>query len=668
MVEQPSVDIVVPTYNSPEWIRPCLHSIARNTDLPYRLLVVDDGSDAYTRSLLRDLAAEHPQSLLLFNEKNLGFVKSCNVGMGESQSPSLVLLNSDAIVPAGWLGRLKKCMESDARVGIVSPLSNEAANVSVPLAPGCNYLGMAQGLARDRRVQYPDIVTAVGFCIMLRKQMLDEIGLLDEIYDRGYCEETDLCLRAMKAGWRVVACDDLYVFHRGEGSFTDGNERYRKNLRIFLQRHRGVYRNAYEQFVKAAPLKEIIRQASEVPPAKWRRWIMTGQTVLADLSGAHPLRAWRHLKEGHYTIQFHKDAERYKAFWRSDKPSVTFLFESLGAYGGVISVLRLVNALIEKGFDVRVACLNSGAGLIRGLYTQPLYFGSVENLIAGVGASDVFVSTFWVTAYWLPRIRDRFPNARLVSYVQDFESWFESKSSDWAEKVIASYKLPDMVVTTSAWLRSKLIECGRNSFVIPKGVDGDVFRVLDGEFREPLGVLAMARPHTPYRGFQNLVSIFRRLHQREPRIQLSFFGCDEKAMGSVNVPIRNYGIVENGKPLAQLYNRNSVYVDASSFQGFGMMGLEAMACGCATVLTRAGGIKEYAKDRCNSLLFDPDDREEAANLILALLNDGSTRAELVTQGLETAAEFSLSREIDSFAEFLQGECELVRGASRNCAL
>jgi len=657
-----AIDVIVPVYNSPEWNRACLRSILRNTDLPYRLIIVDDASDSYTRNQLTGLVAEHRASLLISNEQNLGFVKSCNVGIGASDSRYLVLLNSDAVVPPGWLDRLVRCVESDSRIGIVNPLSNEAANISVPLAPGCNFLGMAEALAQNNIPSYPDIVTAVGFCLLLRRRMLEEIGVFDEIYGFGYCEETDLSLRAMKAGWRVVACDDLYVFHRGGATFTDGGERYRNNIKILLARHGEAYRSAYRQFVKDAPLRELCARVREEAPPGWRRWLSTGKVVATDLVGIHPRRAWRHFKERRLTDEFHKSAARYQNFWRPNKPSVTFLFESTGSYGGVISVLRLVNGLIEKGFEVRIACLNAGPGLIRGLYTKPLCFGSVANLISGVANSDVFISTFWLTAYWLPKIRERFPQTRLVSYVQDFESWFESDSSVWAEKVIASYEIPDAIVTTSDWLKTKLRERGRDSHVIPKGVDRDIFRVLKDDTRDQAGVVGMARPHTPYRGFHNLVKIFRRLHEREPRVNLSFFGCKDKALGKLDFPARSCGVVENGMPLVKIYNRNTVFVDPSKFQGFGMMGLEAMASGCATVLTREGGINEYAKDQDNSLLFDPNDSEAAANLILDLLNDDSKRAHLVKKGLETAAAFSLQREIDSFATFLRSECEWIRAA------
>ncbi len=657
------VDVVVPVYNSPEWVRLCLRSVLHNTDWPYRLIVIDDSSDSYTRNQLSNLVAQHKLSVLITNQQNLGFVKSCNVGMSASDSSYLVLLNSDAVVPPGWLSRLVACAESDPSIGIVNPLSNEAANISIPLAPGCTYLGMDDGLFRSRKPSYPNIVTAIGFCLLLRRRTLDQIGLFDEVYGMGYCEETDLCLRAMKAGWRVVACDNVYIFHRGNGSFDDRDERYRKNVRIFLERHGSEYRQAYREFVKSAPLAEILSRVSELPLPTWRRWLSTSKVIGTDLIEFHPLRAWRHFKERQITRQFHKSAERYQLFWREQKPTVTFLFESLAAYGGVVGVLKVINGLIEKGFEVRIACLGGDPGCERGLYTQPLYFATGKQLVAGVGNSDIFISTFWTTAYWLAKLRDRFPKARYVSYIQDYESWFEPNSTDWLDKVIASYQIPDTMITTSDWLRAKLLAHGRDSHVIPKGIDEDVFRRLDGEVREPMGVLAMARPHTPYRGFRSIVKIFGQLHRREPRIRLSLFGSGNRAVGGLDFPAHNCGVVENGQTLARIYNRNTVYLDPSEFQGFGMMGLEAMACGSACVLTSAGGITQYAKNGYNSLLLDPSEPESAVEMILDLLRDESLRSNIVEHGLKTAADFSLRREIDSFAEFLKHEWSMSQLSS-----
>ena len=659
-----AVDIIVPVFNSPEWTRLCLRSILHNTDRPYRLIVVDDASDDYTRNQLSLLVAEHESSVLIVNESNVGFVKSCNIGMRAGTSSHLVLLNSDAVVPPNWLSRLVTCADSDPSIGIVNPLSNEAADLSIPLAPGCNFLGMDEGLFESRKPSFPNIVTAVGFCLLLRRRMVQQIGLFDEVFGMGYCEETDLSLRAIKAGWRVVACDNLYIFHRGNGSFEDRDERYRNNVKIFFERHGPEYHRAWREFAKDAPLEEILCQVDEPPLPKWRRWQSTGRLVCTDLMERHPLRAWRHFKEQKTVRSFHQNAERYRLFWRKQKPVVTFLFESLGSYGGVRSVLKVINGLIEKGLEVRVACLGGNPACERGLYAQPLYFANIEQLIAGVGISDVFVSTFWTTAFWLTGLRERFPRARYVSYLQDYESWFEPNSSALLEKVVASYQIPDSLVTTSDWLHGKLLAHGRESCVIPKGIDVDIFRRLRGKIGGPRSVLAMARPHTPYRGFRNIVQIFRQLQKRDSGIQLSLFGSRDRDLGAVDFPAYNYGVVENDQELARIYNRNTVYLDASEFQGFGMMGLEAMACGSACVLTSVGGINQYATDRHNALLFDPRNPESATELILAFLSDESLRASTVEHGFQTAAEFSLQREIDAFAAFLELECSMSPSAKR----
>ena len=66
-----------------------------------------------------------------------------------------------------------------------------------------------------------DVVTGVGFCLLLRRSALEQVGVFDEVYGRGYCEESDLCMRLTTHGYRTVVAGDMYVYHKGRGTFTD---------------------------------------------------------------------------------------------------------------------------------------------------------------------------------------------------------------------------------------------------------------------------------------------------------------------------------------------------------------------------------------------------------------------------------------------------------------
>ena len=98
-----------------------------------------------------------------------------------------------------------RCAESDPQIAIVNPLSNMCVNLSVPMVPGLNLNTMAAQVERRSRRRYPDITTAVGFCMLIKRRYLDWLGGFDEVYGRGYCEESDMCMRYTEAGLLVTA-------------------------------------------------------------------------------------------------------------------------------------------------------------------------------------------------------------------------------------------------------------------------------------------------------------------------------------------------------------------------------------------------------------------------------------------------------------------------------
>jgi glycosyltransferase involved in cell wall biosynthesis len=153
----------------------------------------------------------------------------------------------------------------------------------------------------------------------------------------------------------------------------------------------------------------------------------------------------------------------------------------------------------------------------------------------------------------------------------------------------------------------------------------------------------MARPKTPRRGFAWLAAALRAVARARPDVEIALFGCPNLAEHGLDFPHVDLGVVPNDR-LRRVYNDAAVYLDTSAFQGFGRPGLEAMACGCAAVLSRHGGVTEYARDGENALLIDPEDPDAAASAVLSLLGDGARRARLVAAGLAAAQRFSCDAE------------------------
>jgi GT2 family glycosyltransferase len=229
-----SIDIIVPVFNALEYTKRCLGSVLQNHDgLHIRLIIVNDGSDQATTSWLRAFEENTAGVEVIENQVNLGYTKAVNVGMVASQGDFLVILNSDTVVTPGWLRNLLRCMLSDASIGLVGPLSNAASWQSVPKAKNsdgslcANQLPktvspdmLALLIAAESNRDYPRVRFLNGFCLMMSRSVLDEVGLLDEsAFPRGYGEENDFCLRAFAQGFELAVADDSFVYHAKSKSF-----------------------------------------------------------------------------------------------------------------------------------------------------------------------------------------------------------------------------------------------------------------------------------------------------------------------------------------------------------------------------------------------------------------------------------------------------------------
>ena len=265
-----AADVVVPVYNAPADVRACVASVLAHLRPDVRLVLIDDASPdpdiaVYFAELER---LRHPQLLLLRNEVNLGFTGTANRGMQLSRS-DVVLLNSDTIVTRGWLDALLHCAATDATIGTITPFSNNAEICSFPRfcednrwRAGHDPDAEAAAIAAAAVPTYPDIPTGVGFCLFLRRAMLDSVGTFDPIFGAGYGEENDLCLRAARAGWRNVLADNGFVVHTGGRSFVGQKaELGPRNTALLLERH-PHYLDMVHAYIAADPLRPLREAAA----------------------------------------------------------------------------------------------------------------------------------------------------------------------------------------------------------------------------------------------------------------------------------------------------------------------------------------------------------------------------------------------------------------------
>lgn len=257
-----AVDVIVPVYKGYDHTAACIASVlmAENERAVECLVVNDRSPEAEISGLLRRLAASG-HIRLIENEENLGFVESVNRGMAFHPDRDVILLNSDTLVFDGLVDRLARPIERDPAVATVTPLSNNATICSYPDTIKDNNYELEISAERidklaarangDRTV---DVPTGVGFCLYIRRAVIDEFGPFDaEIFGTGYGEECDFCMRALKGGWRHVLAIGAYVRHFGSVSFGEEmNERSSQAQRLLAVRHPD-YHGRVRRYIAADP-------------------------------------------------------------------------------------------------------------------------------------------------------------------------------------------------------------------------------------------------------------------------------------------------------------------------------------------------------------------------------------------------------------------------------
>ncbi|HEV7766182.1 MAG TPA: glycosyltransferase [Thermoanaerobaculia bacterium] len=262
------VDVIVPVFGAAEDLERCLASVAVTTDLMrHRLMLVIDGPQ---EPRVEEIVRAFPNAQVLRNEQRLGFVRSVNRGMRES-TRDVVLLNSDTIVTPRWLEKMIDAATSNEKVGTVTPFSNNATLCSVPqpfeenlLPSGYDVNAFAALIERVSAREYPRIPTGVGFCMFIRRALLDEIGLFDEEhFGHGYGEENDFCVRASQRGWQHLLDDATFVYHAGKRSFRAEAQEHQRRGAAALQRLHPDYLTTIARFVKSDPVTPTRKRIHE---------------------------------------------------------------------------------------------------------------------------------------------------------------------------------------------------------------------------------------------------------------------------------------------------------------------------------------------------------------------------------------------------------------------
>jgi GT2 family glycosyltransferase len=256
----PVISVISVTWNAKKYVHECLRSLAEDDDPETEVIIVDNASSDGTPDVV---AREFSSFRLLRNSENLGFAKANNAGIRISCGDYVCLINSDVVVPRGCLRRLAAYMQANPTVGLVGPRMIGPDGVlrrsTMRLPSFTNSIGRALGADRIPMLsrvfggqmmsdfsheKTADVEVLNGWFWMVRREALDQVGLLDEQFFI-YGEDLDWCNRFRKLGWRIVFFADAKAIHYGGASSSAAPVRFylemqRANLQYWRKHHGAV--------------------------------------------------------------------------------------------------------------------------------------------------------------------------------------------------------------------------------------------------------------------------------------------------------------------------------------------------------------------------------------------------------------------------------------------
>lgn len=627
------VSIIVCVHNALDFTKNCLHALVRHTQPPYELIIVDDGSAEETKSFLQNFTRIW-QAILIRHESAQGYTKAANAGLAASHGAWMVLINSDTEVSTEWRERMVACGASDDRIGIVGPLSNTASWQSVPeifsadgdwaensLPEDMDISGYSKLLQRYSGLVYPRLAFLNGFCFMIRKECLEEVGYFDEtLFPQGYGEENDFCIRARHQGWSLAVADDVFVYHAQSKSYS--HDRRHKLANQADQ----ILRQQYGDLELVSGAGQC-RDSLSLAGARWR----VQQGILREAQ----INTGRAYSEG---------------------LRLAIILPVADEGGGAHVVLQEAAALRRMGVDVRILNLASHAKQFQQSY--PDWYAEIsfcadvpqlrQQIYRRTLPFDGVIATASYSVSWLLPIPENAPP--LFYYVQDYEPFFYPADSKDALEAAQTYQaIPQMTLLTKTHWNARMLRenAQRDACRIGASVDIDTFRPR--EIRRQDGrvkVCAMIRPATPRRAPVRTVEVLSALAQDNSQIELHTFGCYREELDPLlagrywpREQHQHHGRLSHHE-VAALLPKMDIFLDYSDFQAMGLTAMEAMACGCAVVVPKEGGAEDFAEDAVTALIVDTRNTANCLKAAQRLVTDRSLRERLAAAAAQSVLQWA----------------------------
>ena len=554
-----TVDVVIPVHNSVHWLSWCLEELFRfKSSSLQKCLVINDRSTPYEASKIEEIVAQYSLvELIEVQGDEGGFGYACNLGASKCESDIILFLNTDCLIVEGVIDRLAQVFETDAKIALACPLSNNSSTLTYPILPGYSYRDMAllfEEISQSSNTEtIVEACTVVGNCLMVRRDFFESVDGFSSEWGVGYGEETDLQMKAISQGLKGVVHTGCYVYHFGGGTFNYESE---------IEAHR---EKNYHLFMS--------------------KWANQYQELSARCKNLNPVAMVEKNLENHLKYR--------KTLFEFD---VLFYLPGVDqGIGGVNAVIAICNYLIRKGIKAGIALISGSSDQLK-YYKDPvlfnfLYYNSNESFL---NDDKLITKVIFSTIIWSGPIVSQFAferNAIAVQFVQGYEVFFWN-GTKYPESV-ECYQSTKYLVTTSNWLLGMVkrhLSSDQEIQQLPLIINENIF--FSGSLPRPIDVILVFRSSTD-KGQWILAELLDRLASSDKSVTVLYASNYstlktkyEDRVKFIELPLDQYS-------LAKILRQAKVVVDASLHEGYGLVPLEAALCGCNLVLSDSGGIRDF---------------------------------------------------------------------------
>uniref|UniRef100_C6E7H8 Glycosyl transferase family 2 n=1 Tax=Geobacter sp. (strain M21) TaxID=443144 RepID=C6E7H8_GEOSM len=627
---QVTASIVIPVFNKVEFTRLCLETLYVNTprDL-FELIIIDNASSDGTAEYLA--AQEGPGVQIISNAKNVGYTIACNQGAAKASGKYIVFLNNDTEPQKGWLENLVLMAEHDLRVGAVGakliyPDGRLQEAGAIIFSDGSNYsIGSCED-PKDPRFNTPRVVDyCTGACLMVRHDLFRKIGGFDERYAPAYYEDPDICFAIADLGYYVVYCPQSEVIHHE--SVTAGFD-----LVNGIKKHYFINR---EKFVE-----------------KWGR-VLAGKLARPALPGQATVKS---CQEPEAPSQKLPCVMVDGVFYQMNATGIARVWTSLLSQWAGTDFGRGIVVLDRAGTAPRVPGIRyrNIPGYVPGEPDRAM----LQKVCDDEGA-DLFISTYYTTPLSTPSLflaHDMIP---------EFTDFYDLADAQWQEKHHAISRASAFVAVSRSTAKdlAKLYPDLEGRIVVAhNGIDHDVFSSASKEevqdFRKLHGL------DKPYFLFVGMRQAYKNgllplnalnLLPNKGSFTLLYVGGGpalepevKRLAGDLDVRLAKL----SDRELICAYSGAAALIYPSTYEGFGLPILEAMACRCPVITCQNSSIPEVAGAAALYVSeSDPRELSEAMLQITAI----EVRQHLIHMGTRQVAKFSWKKMADIIQEVIYRE-------------